>query len=89
MARYYNSWIENTDQVAEDDVSSAVSASQSEANNRPDVLPSEPAASSNELVDAGRKSAENDSLGWNISSAPSVDDDDDEDDDMDVFRSFM
>jgi len=79
--RYYNSWIENTDQVAEDDASSMVSA---EASNRPEV---EPYSSDHVPVDAGRKSADGELSDWNVSATPSVDDDDD--DDSDVFPSFM
>ena len=96
--RYYNSWIEDTDQVVDEDSLSTVSAGQSQAS-RPEVPPDSPAAGDHDMVDVSRKSADNDLSGWNVSTSQDVDDDDgssdeddddvDDDDDNDVFRSFM
>jgi len=98
--RYYNSWIEDTDQVVEEDSSSTMSASRSRASSRPQVPPDLSAAGDREVVDPGRRSADNELSEWNVSTSQNVaddsgddedenDDDVDDDDDNDVFRSFM
>jgi len=94
--RYYNSWIEDTDQVVDEDSSSTVSAGRSQAS-RPEVPPDSPAVGDHEMIDVSRKSADNELSGWNASTSQNVaesdssdeDDDADDDDDNDVFRSFM
>jgi len=83
VARYYNSWIENTDQVAEEDAASTVSAEPS----------SHLAAASDHVAPASRPSlptADTD-LSHSVDDVDkdNEDDDDDDDDDTDVFRSFM
>ena len=92
--RYYNSWIENTDQAVDDDVSqSTVSAGQFEPSNQPEVRSPLSVTADHPPVSAEHRSAGNEMSDWNMSTTPSDDDDDDddddEDDDNDVFRSFM
>ena len=93
MYRYYNSWIENTDQAVDDDVSTTVSAGRSEPSNQPEVQsPLSATGDDHPPVNADDRSAGNELSDWNMSTTPSDDDDDDdddEDDDDDVFRSFM
>jgi len=87
-ARYYNSWIENTDQLAEDDTSSALS----EPSSRQEVRPQSPASSDHVPADDARKAADDElstTHSADDSDAADDDDDEDEDDDSDVFRSFM
>jgi len=81
--RYYNSWIENTDQVVDEDVSSTLSAGPSESSNQPEAA----AAGDHESLNADIEMSDQ-----NVSAALTDDDsdeDDDEDDDVDVLRSFM
>jgi len=84
-ARYYNSWIENTDQVAEEDAASTVSAEPS----------SHLAAASDHVAPASRPSLHtaDTELSHSVDDVDKDnqddDDDDDDDDDTDVFRSFM
>jgi len=84
VARYYNSWIENTDQEAEEDTPSVMSA---EASSHPE--PQSSAAGDHEASRQSRPSVDKELSEWNVSTTDSVDEVDDDDDDIDVFCSFM
>jgi len=92
VARYYNSWIENTDQIAEEDAASTVSA---EASGHPHVHPHLPAANDNVTTASAQSLPTADAeLSDSTHSVDNVDkydddDDDDDEDDSDIFRSFM
>ena len=88
MARYYNSWIENTDQVAEEEDASTVSA---EASSHPAAISDHvPAAASRQSLPPADTELSTTSHSVDNDDEDSGDDDDnDDEDDNDVFRSFM
>jgi len=88
LSRYYNSWIENTDQVAEEDGTSAVSAdASSHLASAGDQHVAAAAASGQSTADT-ELSTTTHSGDHNDSDNEEEDDGDDDEDDIDVFRSF-
>ena len=91
LSRYYNSWIENTDQVAEQDGTSAVSADASShlaSAGDQHVAAAAAAAASGQSTADTELSTTTHSGDHNDSDNEEEDDGDDDEDDIDVFRSF-
>jgi len=91
LSRYYNSWIENTDQVAEEDGTSAVSADASShlaSAGDQHVAAAAAAAASGQSTADTELSTTTHSGDHNDSDNEEEDDGDDDEDDIDVFRSF-
>ena len=89
LSRYYNSWIENTDQVAEEDGTSAVSAdASSHLASAGDQHVAAAAAASGQSTADTELSTTTHSGDHNDSDNEEEDDGDDDEDDIDVFRSF-
>ena len=91
LSRYYNSWIENTDQVAEEDGTSAVSADASShlaSAGDQHVAAAAAAAASGQSTADTELSTTTHSSDHNDSDNEEEDDGDDDEDDIDVFRSF-
>ena len=93
LSRYYNSWIENTDQVAEEDGTSAVSADASShlasaGDQHVAAAAAAAAAASGQSTADTELSTTTHSGDHNDSDNEEEDDGDDDEDDIDVFRSF-